>query len=146
MAKRETRGWSVMTGSRDLSHLLRNIEPKLKEGEFVFCSVSEAENLRDEAIMVYREDEGLTLILRKKTADERDLAYDGVWQLVTLNVHSDLAAVGFLAAISKELASHGISCNVVSAFYHDHIYVPHGEGHEVVRILDSLSERDDNLI
>ncbi len=46
------------------------------------------------------------------------------WTLITLEVHSALAAVGMIAAVARALASEGISTNVVVAFYHDYVFVP----------------------
>jgi hypothetical protein len=43
--------------------------------------------------------------------------------MITLTVHSSLAAVGMLAAITQALAAEGISTNVVSAYFHDHLFV-----------------------
>jgi hypothetical protein len=40
-----------------------------------------------------------------------------------LTVHSSLEAVGLTAAVARKLALHGISANVVAAYYHDHIFV-----------------------
>ncbi|MEJ0055611.1 MAG: ACT domain-containing protein [Bacteroidota bacterium] len=42
---------------------------------------------------------------------------------ITLTVHSSLEAIGMTAAFSKALAEESISCNVVAATYHDHIFV-----------------------
>ena len=39
-------------------------------------------------------------------------------------MHSALEAVGLTAAVSAALTRHGISANVVAAYYHDHIFVP----------------------
>jgi hypothetical protein len=55
--------------------------------------------------------------------------------MVTLTVHSALDAVGFLAAITTRLAAAGISVNAVSAFFHDHLFVPAGRAEETVEIL-----------
>jgi hypothetical protein len=55
--------------------------------------------------------------------------------MVTLTVHSALDAVGFLAAITTRLAAAGISVNAVSAFFHDHLFVPVGRAEETVEIL-----------
>ena len=44
--------------------------------------------------------------------------------MITLDVHSSLESVGFLAAVSARLAAAGIPCNAVSAFHHDHLFVP----------------------
>jgi len=59
--------------------------------------------------------------------------------MVTLNVHSSLEAVGFIAEVSKVLASKGIGCNPVSGFYHDHLFVPVGREEEVVECLRDLA-------
>jgi len=55
--------------------------------------------------------------------------------MVTLTVHSALDAVGFLAAITARLAAAGISVNTVSAFFHDHLFVPAERAEETVEIL-----------
>jgi len=44
--------------------------------------------------------------------------FDGA--LITLNVHSFLESVGFMSEVLTALAAHGISCNVVPAYDHDH--------------------------
>jgi hypothetical protein len=54
-----------------------------------------------------------------------------------LGVDSDLAAVGFLAAVTARLAA-GIGANVVSAYRHDHVFVPAGRGGEALAALEEL--------
>ena len=105
-----------------LDELLRSMSPQLHEGEFVFCA---APDPLPEAIATFREDEGLTVVIRRDRADELALEYSFVAAWITLTVHSDLAAVGFLAAISRALADAGISCNAIAALYHDHLFVPY---------------------
>jgi len=61
--------------------------------------------------------------------------------MVTLNVHSDLNVVGFLEAITNHLANEGISVNVVSAYFHDHLFVNSDKVEKVMEILNSLSNR-----
>ena len=55
--------------------------------------------------------------------------------VITLTVHSDLHAVGLLAAIATRLAAHGISLNVVSAYFHDHLFVPVERAQEALEVL-----------
>lgn len=57
------------------------------------------------------------------------------WNLTeTVTVHSDLQAVGLTAAVAEALTKASISCNVVAAAFHDHIFVP------VERATDALAQ------
>lgn len=118
-----------MSGIKNLKLLLRAMDPALQKGKFVFCSVNE----KQYAAMAkaglapksaFREEEGITLILEKGIADRNGLHYHNCWALITLNVYSDLEAVGLLAKVTKVLADAKISVNVISGYYHDHIFVP----------------------
>jgi len=44
--------------------------------------------------------------------------------MITLMVHSALDSVGLTAAVTRQLADEGISCNVVAGYFHDHLFVP----------------------
>jgi len=130
-----------MTGVRDLKTLLKSMQPKLIKEEFVFCTVSEEffSKIKIEPLLVFREEEGITLVLEKKTADENTLSYSGTWALISIGVHSDLSEVGFLAAMTKKLSDAGISTNIVSAYYHDHILVPFEKADRALGLLTELS-------
>jgi hypothetical protein len=52
-----------------------------------------------------------------------------------------LEAVGLTAAITSELATHGISANVIAGYYHDHIFVPSTRAHDALSALKSMSRR-----
>ncbi len=85
-----------------------------------------------------REEEGLTLVISQEQADRAGLAYEAPQAWITLRVHSSLAAVGMTAAVSAALTKAAISCNVVAAAYHDHIFVPLERGEEARRTLAAL--------
>jgi hypothetical protein len=129
-----------MFGETNLQSLLANMLPELLEGEFVFCSISpEAFNqLRFQPIGWFTEAEGITIIIERSIADDDGLDYQIVSRMITLNIHSSLEAVGFLAAITSKLAGAGISVNTVSAFYHDHLFVPTDKASAVMRLLNEL--------
>lgn len=116
-----------MTGITDLAVLLRDMQPALRGGEYVYCTLPR-DDARDLAglhpLGTFLEDEGLTLILDRATADREGLSCSAPMRCITLTVHSALEAVGLTAAVSAALTRHGISANVVAAFYHDHIFVP----------------------
>ena len=114
-----------MSAITDLNTLLQSMSPELQVGEFVFCTVKNplSEVVQLQPIATFMEQEGLTVIVEKQQAQRANLGFDGVFKLITLTVHSSLDAVGLTAAVATKLAEHGISANVVAAFYHDHIFV-----------------------
>ncbi|MEE8121371.1 MAG: ACT domain-containing protein, partial [Anaerolineales bacterium] len=86
----------------------------------------------------FREAEGITLIVERNNADDEGLDYEFISRMITLNIHSSLEAVGFLATITSKLAGAGISVNTISAFYHDHLFVPTDRASTVMQLLDEL--------
>ena len=126
-----------MTGLTDLDEMIASLQPVLREGEYVFVSVTVDEAGRLPAEATIREDEGVTVVLSRKDADAAGLGYDFVARWITLTVNSSLAAVGLTAAFARVLGDAGISCNVLAAFHHDHILVP---AQDAQRALDALRE------
>lgn len=115
----------TMSGITDLEQLLTSMEPSLVDGEFVFCTVKGTlvEYVELDVLGSFKEQEGLTLILSKLQAEQAGFDFEGVFRMITLNVHSSLEAVGLTAAVSNKLAERNISANVVAAYFHDHIFV-----------------------
>ena len=132
-----------MSGSTDLDHLLRAASPALDEEEYVFVSLpaSYGDHLDWAPLAVFREEEGLTFILRRSVADANSLDYEESFRRITLQVHSSLAAVGLTAAFSAALAEANISANVMAAFYHDHIFVPAADAERAMIALAGLADR-----
>ena len=115
----------MTTPVSNLTTLLRSMEPQLHPGVVVFASVPHETDLSSlSAISTFREAEGLTLITSEAEAIRANLPvlFRAAW--ITLQVHSDLQAVGLTAAFDRALGEAGVSCNVVAAAYHDHIFVP----------------------
>ena len=122
-----------MDGERNLDVLLKTMQPHLRDGKWVFRT---SENPFDAAtletaILMFREAEGITIISPATPCDE------GLptWGMITLSIHSSLEAVGFLAAITTALAAIDIPVNAVSAYYHDHIFVPYGRRDDALECL-----------
>ncbi len=129
-------------GGKDLRRLLAALEPRLLPEEYVFCTQAGARTdaLGDlPALATFREEEGLSLVLRRSLADSRGLRYGPVMRCVSLAVHSALDAVGLTAAVAGALARQGISANVVAAYHHDHVFVPAVRAQEALEILRGLS-------
>jgi hypothetical protein len=130
-----------MNGERDLTTLLGSMRPQLQPGVMVFATVPFADGLprEIEPVMVFREREGRTLILDEDAARKAGLAATFRCRMITLNVHSSLEAVGFIAAIATRLARAGMGVNPVSGFYHDHLFVPADRAEEAMEVLRELS-------
>ncbi len=127
---------NTMAGETSLPRLIKSMKPLLHDGEYVFCTFpgNELPDIKD-FICLFREAEGLSVIMDKKTADEKKLPYTFIASWITLMVHSSLEAVGLTAAVSKALAEKNISCNVVAGFYHDHIFVARRDTERAMRAL-----------
>lgn len=129
-----------MSGEKDLQQLLKSMKPEHNSGDYVFCKVESLEQINlNEVEMFFREKEGITLILKKEIAEILKLEYSVIMAWITLTVHSSLEAVGLTAAFSKALSENGISCNVVAAFYHDHIFVNKKDIGKAMEILSAFS-------
>jgi uncharacterized protein len=89
--------------------------------------------------MQFLEAEGTTLIVSEDEARWSGLTGTFRCRMITLMVHSSLEAVGFLAAITRRLATAGLSVNPVSAFHHDHLFVPADRAEEAMGLLAELA-------
>ena len=130
-----------MSGETNLRRLLAGMRPMLQPGIFVFATLPAGSPLPAgvDPLMIFRESEGVTLILEEAAARNAGLAGNFRACMITLEIHSSLEAVGFLAAITARLAAAGMGVNPVSAFYHDHLFVPSERAAEAMRILESMA-------
>ncbi|KAM3095349.1 ACT domain-containing protein [Phormidesmis sp. 146-35] len=135
-----------MTGEHHLAKLLKSIQPVLYPEEYVFCCVSEKlmKCLNVSAIAQFRESEGITLIINKQEAENANLEYQYISKMITLSIHSSLNAIGFLAVVTTKFTEHGISVNVVSAYYHDHLFVAVENADRALKLLLEMSHSADN--
>lgn len=130
-----------MSGESDLRTLLSGMRPLLRPGRYVFTTVDGGVPQGTAPVVTVAEEEGLTLVVTQEEADAAGLPYDYVAGWITLRVHSALDAVGLTAAVSRELADAGLSCNVVAGFHHDHLFVPHEQAARAAALLEELSGR-----
>ncbi|SPF75390.1 hypothetical protein ALP8811_00377 [Aliiroseovarius pelagivivens] len=130
-----------MSGETNLDELIRSLSAVLAEGLYVFATVQSDQPLPDiEPRMIFRESEGTTFILLKSEADKLGLAYEFPCRMITLNIHSSLDAVGFMARIATELAKRDMGVNPVSGFFHDHLFVPDGREQDAMNALREMSQ------
>jgi hypothetical protein len=129
-----------MTGESNLDKLLKTMTPKLNAGAYVFCSILDVQVVDSkDIIMIFKEEEGHTVIVKREIADKLKFDYSFVAAWITLTVHSSLQAVGLTAAFSKALTDGNISCNVVAGYFHDHIFISQEDAERAMIILDGFA-------
>lgn len=127
-------------GERDLEALLRSLSPRLQDGEWVFVT-AQAAPPGVVPLATFVETEGTSLVVTREQADAAGLSYDFVGTWISLTARSALDAVGLTAAVAGKLAAAGVSCNVIVAFHHDHLFVAHGQAQYALVLLEQLADR-----
>ncbi len=128
-----------MAAVSDLQTMLRTMSPLLAAEPYGVVSVgSIPAGLTPFATVA--EAEGLTLVAMQTALTAVDLPPGGAWALISLTLHSDLAAVGLTAAFASALAAEGISANVITGFHHDHILVPWARRNDAMAALQRLAD------
>lgn len=117
------------------------MSPELRDETFVFVTIAPEASVPElGSVMQFRETEGLTLIAPLEPTKRLGLAYEFPCRMITLNIHSSLDAVGFLAVITTHLAKLNVGVNPVSGFYHDHLFVPEDRATDVMTALMELAQ------
>ena len=136
-------------GVTDLSQLLKEMQPTSDEEQYYFAVVNQSALFTLAGYMqyitcLYQEEEGITIVfleaLKSILEPRSKKPLVGPFAKITLNVNSDLLAVGFLAKICTELAKENISVNAVSAYHHDHLFVPYEKKEKSLDILKNIKQ------
>jgi hypothetical protein len=123
---------------RDAREMVAGMTPALKTDKYVFCAAGDRAWAALEPLAMFREAEGVSLILERGAAQAAGFPLDAPMALITLNVYSALDGVGLTAAVATALAQAGIACNMVAALNHDHVFVPIERADEAVATLLDL--------
>ncbi len=118
------------------------MQPVMNEGVYIYASLPlDFDVALLEPVATIRERGGITVIVEEARARRANLPvlFRAAW--ITLNVHSDLQAVGLTAAFAAVLTEANISCNVVAGAFHDHIFVPLESGDVALAALLALQAR-----
>ncbi len=123
-------------------HLLAEMEPVLNDGVYVFSLLPPDTDLchflarlPSSPLASFREEEGTTVVLAEEIARAHHLPilFRAAW--ITLKIQSELTAIGLTAAFASALSAAGISCNVIAACHHDHIFVPLASAERALAVL-----------
>lgn len=121
-------------GETDLQRLLAGLAPELAARPRTIRSQAADASVQAATIMLFREDEGVTTVVEVDESTD-----EALWAQITLRIHSSLEAVGMMAAIAAALAARDIPCNAVSAYYHDHLFVPWPRRDDAIAALQALT-------
>ncbi|GAA6209626.1 ACT domain-containing protein [Cognatishimia sp. WU-CL00825] len=132
-----------MSGETNLDALINSMSAVLVDGVFVFVTLKGREIPKGIVPqMVFQEVEGTTLIMQRSEALALGQPYEFPCRMITLNIHSSLEAVGFMARIATALAKSEMGVNPVSGFFHDHLFVPDGREAEALQVLRSMAQAE----
>ena len=123
---------------RGAGEMVAGMTPDLKPGAYVFCAAGDRDWAALTPLAMFREAEGVSLILEQGAAEAAGFPVEAPMALITLNVYSALDGVGLTAAVATALAEVGIACNMVAALNHDHFFVPADRADEAVETLRQL--------
>ncbi|KAJ5899481.1 hypothetical protein N7495_004225 [Penicillium taxi] len=134
----------MSSGEHNLAVLLATMKPTLDPEVYVFINTQQPlSSLPLETIkpqLIVQEAEGTTIVTTEAIAAAH--SFEEVvfpCRKISLTIHSSLEAVGLIAAITNRLKDYSISTNVVSGFFHDHIYVPAGRADDAMLVLERIS-------
>ncbi len=125
-----------MGGETDLDQMLAAIAVDRRPG--AYCFVTGRPELAEAAIATIHEDEGVAAVVPLDVARSHGVEPGFVAAWLTLRVHSALEAVGLTAAFSAALTQHGISCNVIAGYHHDHLLVPVDRVEDAIAAIEAL--------
>jgi|TARA_R110002110_G_scaffold385950_2_gene597611 hypothetical protein len=115
----------AVPGETDLDKMLASLQVERRPGVFTYVEVAvPTTELLAAAHGMVIEAESTTLILPVEAAELGGIPVDIELAWLSLTVQSSLEAVGLTAAFAATLGAHGIPCNVLAGYHHDHILVP----------------------
>lgn len=132
---------TASSGETDLQRLLAGLSPALAPRPRAIRTQAHDAPVPADAIMLFREEEGATVVVEAADTESDAASDEPRWAQITLRIHSSLDAVGMMAAIATALADRGIPCNAVSAYFHDHLFVPWKSRRRAMSALDDLVAR-----
>ena len=114
------------------------LTPKLLDGAFEYKTISTRDfakiggEIPYNAVTMIKESEAVTIIVPTKKTDGE------VWAWIVNETVTSLTATRITAAFSAALNKAKIPCNVIAAYYHDHILVPYAMKDKAIAVLKEV--------
>ncbi|WP_397542267.1 ACT domain-containing protein [Roseovarius salis] len=134
----------MATPVHETAAMIAGMAPVRDPATWHFCTVADAAGAAlhfPEALAIFREAEGISLVLDAQAAARHGFDTGLPMARITLSMHSALDGVGLTAAVARALAGAGIPCNMVAAYHHDHAFVPLEDADRAMAVLQDLSQR-----
>lgn len=107
--------------------------------QYGFASIDKESLIsRDKVLATFHENGRLAVIAPKSYPDPLGIDNEELYEKLTIGVHTSLELVGLTAVMATKLAEHGISANVVAAFYHDRVFVQYEKRQKAIELLEGL--------
>lgn len=128
-----------MSGIIDLQKTLQSIKVVCDDVRYGFASIEDESLIdRDLVLATFHENNQLAIIAPQQYLADQKIECEGPYAKLTIDVHTSLELVGLTAVMATKLADHGISANVVAAFYHDHVFVQYDLREKARELLENL--------
>ena len=128
-----------MSGLTDLHKTLQTLIVACDDIKYGFASISDESLIdRSKVLATFHENGRLAIIAPQTYLNNLDIECEGPYARLTIDIHTSLELVGLTAVMATKLAEHGISANVVAAFYHDHVFVQFDKRWRAKELLESL--------
>ena len=130
-------------GENNLKAILANLSPSLSDDEYIFYStkiMGKKEILDLKPMATIQENEGITLVVLKETAELNFIPFNVIFKVITLGIHSSLTGVGLTSVIANALTKNGISSNVIAGYFHDHFFVKSEVAQKAMEVLSKPLE------
>lgn len=128
-----------MTSFRDFDQTLATLTVK-EAGDYIYFTAPELpDGLTPFAII--NEEPAVTGLIPLQQAKDNNIEYSAVFTRIILDIEDSLNTPGLTAAVSQNLASMSITCNVVTGYYYAHVFVPREQAQDAIRLLEELSEQ-----
>lgn len=130
-----------MSGLTDPQQTLKSLKVVCDDIQYGFASIPDDSGIdRKKVLATFQENGRLAVIAPKEYLESLNIENEGPYAKLTINVHTSLELVGLTAVMATKLAEHGISANVVAAFYHDHVFVQYGVRKKAAELLENLGK------